>query len=84
MGKITRQVMMIGGAVTMPRVWCTLRSLRTSTGTPAGCVELLVRSGVKIAGKDAAQGFMFLSPPVPGDLDTAVQRRPPKSGIMNE
>lgn len=26
---------------------------------------------VKIAGKDAAQGFMFLSPPVPQDLDTA-------------
>jgi branched-chain amino acid transport system substrate-binding protein len=26
---------------------------------------------VKIAGKDAAEGFMFLSPPVPKDLDTA-------------
>lgn len=26
---------------------------------------------VKIAGKDAAAGFMFLSPPVPKDLDTA-------------
>lgn len=25
---------------------------------------------VKIAGKDAAKGFKFLSPPVPGDLDT--------------
>jgi branched-chain amino acid transport system substrate-binding protein len=26
---------------------------------------------VKIAGKEAAEGFMFLSPPVPKDLDTA-------------
>ena len=29
---------------------------------------------VKIAGKDAAEGFMFLSPPVPKDLDTAEAR----------
>jgi branched-chain amino acid transport system substrate-binding protein len=29
---------------------------------------------VKIAGKDAAAGFMFLSPPVPKDLDTAEAR----------
>jgi branched-chain amino acid transport system substrate-binding protein len=29
---------------------------------------------VKIAGKEAAEGFMFLSPPVPKDLDTAEAR----------
>jgi len=29
---------------------------------------------VKIAGKDAAQGFRFLSPPIPQDLDTAEAR----------
>jgi len=29
---------------------------------------------VKIAGKDAAAGFMFLSPPVPKDLDTSEAR----------
>ena len=75
-----RSLLIVGGAYVAAQMMADIASLRIITiagyavdaGTLIYPFTFTLRDLVhKIAGKEAAAGFRFLSPPVPKDLDTA-------------